>query len=156
MCGFGGKLVCFSAYNLSQSFNYYLDICHIRERKRRQMIKERWAPSFGLTVRLKIESPFVITEMNSKHTQVYLHTHYQAWNNCNINIHAILSRPDFSTSSVKKYPAKFCPYTRFQIVCRYKNVHSGKRIQKVANSQANLLDTCGRKTNPERRSCGLK
>ena len=38
------------------------------------MIKERQTQN--------IESSFVIiTEMNSKHSQVYLNTHHQAWNN---------------------------------------------------------------------------
>ena len=48
------------------------------------------------------------------------------------------------------------PSTRFQIVCGFKNSHSGERIQKVAGSHANSPDTCGQKANPERKSCGFK
>ena len=36
-----------------------------------------------------------------------------------------------------------------------KNIHSGERIQKVPDTPANSPDMCGRKTYPERKSCGL-
>ena len=34
--------------------------------------------------------------------------------------------------------------TRFRIHIGFKHIHSGERIQKVADSPANSLDTCGR------------
>ena len=51
---------------------------------------------------------------------------------------------------------RICPSTRFQIVCGFKNIHSRERIQKVADSHVNSPDTCGRKANPDRKSCGFK
>ena len=48
------------------------------------------------------------------------------------------------------------PSTRFQIVCGFKNFHPGERIQIVADSHASSPDTCGRKANLERKSCGFK
>ena len=35
-------------------------------------------------------------------------------------------------------------------------MHSRERIQKVGDSHANSPDTCGRKVNPERKSCVFK
>ena len=71
-------------------------------------------------------------------------------------IHAIKTRPDFATSSVSKISIFARPHARFQITCGFKNFHSGERFQKVADSHANSLDTCGRKANPERKSCEFK
>ena len=73
-----------------------------------------------------------------------------------LNIQAIKARLDFATSSDSKLNIRIPPSTRFQIVCLLKNFHSGERIQKVADSHANSPDTCGRKANPERKSCGFK
>ena len=46
--------------------------------------------------------------------------------------------------------------TRLGIHIGLKNIHSGERIQKVADSPANSPDTCGRKAYPIRKSCKIK
>ena len=61
----------------------------------------------------------------------------------------------FPSSLLKLSIIRIRPSTRFQIVCGFKNFHSGERIQKVVDSHANSPDTCGRKANPERKSCGF-
>ena len=46
--------------------------------------------------------------------------------------------------------------TRFWIPSGLKNIYSGERIQKVPESPANLLDKCGQKVYPKRKSCKFK
>ena len=53
---------------------FYLDMSHSPGEKPKKNDKGRQTPSFGVN----IESSFVMTEMNSKHSQVYLDARYQA------------------------------------------------------------------------------
>ena len=77
---------------------------------------------------------------------------------------SIKSRPDFATSADSKISGFARPHGSklfadskiSTLESGFKNIHSRERIQKVADSHANSPDTCGRKANPERKSCGFK
>ena len=86
MCGFGGKIVCFVTAK-PFALNYYLNMQHSGEKPKRN----NKGP--------KIESSFVITEMNSKHSQVLIppHTLYIPFGG-HVEHSRDKTRPDFATS----------------------------------------------------------